>query len=135
LAIPSYQAATGVITKTNKGSRTFRNSPDVAAQADTDNYVCFDGLCEGGWGGTSFAAPVWAGYLALANQQAETDSGTTLGFINPALYAIGLGSDYVADFHDITRGGNTAFSAKKGYDLVTGWGSPNQSGLIGSLAP
>lgn len=125
----------GVITAVNKGSKTYRNSPDVAAEANLDNYICYDGTCEGGWGGTSFAAPRWAGYLAMANQQSESDNGDTLGFINPALYSIGLSPSYDTDFHDITRGGNGTRSAKKGYDLVTGWGSPNETGLIDSLIP
>jgi kumamolisin len=135
IAIPSYQKTAGVITTANKGSKTYRNSPDVAAEANTDNYICYDGTCAGGWGGTSFAAPRWAGYLALANQQSVSLGLGTLGFINPAIYTIGLGASYGTDFHDITSGSNRGYSAVKGYDLVTGWGSPQGSGLINSLAP
>jgi kumamolisin len=135
IAIPSYQLLPGVITTANKGSTTYRNSPDVAAEANTDNYICYDGTCAGGWGGTSFAAPRWAGYLALVNQQAVANGLGTVGFINPIIYPIGLGSSYGTDFHDITSGSNGTYSAVKGYDLVTGWGSPNGSGLINSLAP
>jgi kumamolisin len=135
IAIPSYQLLAGVITTANKGSKTYRNSPDVAAEANTDNYICYDGTCAGGWGGTSFAAPRWAGYLALVNQQAVANGLGTVGFINPAIYPIGLGSSYGTNFHDITSGSNGTYSAVKGYDLVTGWGSPNGSGLINSLAP
>ena len=137
IAIPSYQTTTGVITTANEGSTTYRNSPDVAAEANTDNYICYDGTCEGGWGGTSFAAPRWAGYLALVNQQsvAYEDEESTVGFINPTIYTIGLGSSYGTDFHDITSGSNGTYSAVTGYDLVTGWGSPNGTGLINSLAP
>jgi kumamolisin len=135
IAIPSYQTAAGVITTANKGSKTYRNSPDVAAEANTDNYICYDGTCAGGWGGTSFAAPRWAGYLALVNQQSVAHGKGTLGFINPTIYSIGLGSSYGSNFHDITIGSNGTYSAVKGYDLVTGWGSPNGSGLINSLAP
>jgi kumamolisin len=135
IAIPSYQTTPGVITSANKGSTTYRNSPDVAAEANTDNYICYDGTCEGGWGGTSFAAPRWAGYLALVNQQSVAVTKSTVGFINPAIYSIGLGSSYGTDFHDITSGSNGTYSAGKGYDLVTGWGSPNGTGLINSLAP
>jgi hypothetical protein len=75
---------------------------------------------------------MWAGYLALANQQEKSNTGKTLGFINPTLYTIGLGSSYDADFHDIISGSN-GYSATTGYDLATGWGSPNGSGLINSL--
>jgi kumamolisin len=136
IAIPSYQTTSGVITTANKGSKTYRNSPDVAAEANTDNYICYDGTCEGGWGGTSFAAPRWAAYLALVNQQAVSNNVTPVGFINPTIYAIGLNSaKYGSNFHDITSGSNGTYSATTGYDLVTGWGSPNGSGLINSLAP
>ncbi len=75
---------------------------------------------------------MWAGYLALVNQKALSEGKPTLGFINPALYAIGLGSSYATDFHDITSGGN-GYSATTGYYLATGWCSPNGSGLIGAL--
>ncbi|HEY6331776.1 MAG TPA: S53 family peptidase, partial [Blastocatellia bacterium] len=135
IAIPSYQTTTGVITTANKGSKTLRNSPDVAAEANTDNYLCEDGVCEGGWGGTSFAAPRWAGFLALVNQQAVANGQKTLSFINPTIYTIGLGSSYATCFHDITSGSNGTYTAQKGYDLVTGWGSPNGTGLINTLAP
>ena len=56
-----------------------------------------------------------------------------VGFINPTLYTIGVGSSYDTDFHDITSGSN-GYSATAGYDLATGWGSPNGSGLINALA-
>jgi len=134
IAIPSYQTAAGVITTANKGSTTYRNSPDVAAEANTDNYICYDGTCAGGWGGTSFAAPRWAGYVALVNQQALTNGKSLVGFLNPAVYAIGLGSGYAASFHDVTSGNNGTYTTQKGFDLVTGWGSPNGTGLINALA-
>ena len=99
-------------------------------------YVCADQTtCSANlYGGTSFAAPMWAGYLALTNQQyLSNGSTTTLGFINPAIYDIGAGADYDADFHDITSGSN-GYSATVGYDLVTGWGSPNGPALLNALA-
>ena len=135
IAIPIYQKALRVITAANKGSKTLRNVPDVAAEANTDNYICYNGTCAGGWGGTSFAAPRWAGYLALANQQAVAGGLPVLGFLNPELYTVGLGANYPANFHDITSGSNGTYLTEKGYDLVTGWGSPNGTGLINTLAP
>src|SRR5690349_7888627 len=53
------------------------------------------------YGGTSFAAPMWAGYLALVNQQSVANGNKTAGFINPSLYGIGGGSSYSSSFHDI----------------------------------
>jgi subtilase family serine protease len=135
IATPSYQRSAGVITSANKGSTTLRNAPDVAAEGNTDNFICYDGKCAGGWGGTSFAAPRWAGYLALVNQQSVSHGHATVGFLNPTLYTIGLGANYGTNFHDITSGSNGAYSAVKGYDLVTGWGSPNGAGLVNTLAP
>ena len=74
-------------------SKTYRNGPDVSANANFTFYVCADQTtCTANeYGGTSFAAPMWAGYLALVNQQAVANGHHTLGFINPTLYTIGLG--------------------------------------------
>ena len=145
--IPSYQQAAGIITSANEGSTQYRNIPDVAAEANTDNYFCSSGSCQGGIGGTSLAAPRWAGFVALINQQAAANATTagnnpTLGLLNPTIY----GTPVDANFHDITSGsdynssapsGCTAseFSAGPGFDLVTGWGSPNGPTLINALAP
>src|SRR5580704_10710721 len=132
-AIPSWQ--TTAASHCSNCSKTLRNSPDVSANADFSFYVCADqtACTANEYGGTSFAAPMWAGYLALVNQQALANTGHSVGFINPSLYTIGLGSSYSTNFHDITNGSN-GFPATAGYDLATGWGSPNGIGLINSLA-
>jgi subtilase family serine protease len=139
--IPFWQTTTasGCI---NPCSEAYRNGPDVSANANFTFYVCSDqgsnpyfGGQECGanvFGGTSFATPMWAGYLALVNEQGASNGQLPVGFINPALYTIGLGSNYDNDFHDITSGSN-GYSATVGYDLATGWGSPNGSGLISDL--
>jgi hypothetical protein len=141
IPIPSWQA--GVNTTDNGGSATLRNEPDVAMEGDFDNYYCGYGNCSGGGAGTSFAAPRWAGFMALVNQQAmEAGNASSggVGFINPTIYSIGAGSDYNSDFHDITSGNNQTgnqpvwFSATPGYDLTTGWGSANGQSLIDALA-
>jgi subtilase family serine protease len=134
IPIPSYQKIAGVINSRNHGSKTLRDIPDVAAEANTNQYSCYDGVCIGGNGGTSYAAPQWAGLTAMANQQALAGGGTTLGFLNPALYAIGTGPSYDSDFHDIGRGSNGRYTAVVGFDLVTGWGSPNGVNLIDMFA-
>jgi kumamolisin len=143
IAIPSYQQLAGVINSSNGGSTKLRNIPDVAAEASTNQYSCYDGSCSGGNGGTSYAAPQWAGFIALVNQQAVQQCKAVLnpavGFLNPALYQIGVGSQYPSDFYDITSGSNGRYSAVSGYDLVTGWGSLNgpnlADDLIGSVCP
>jgi subtilase family serine protease len=135
IAIPSWQKQAGVINSSNKGSTTYRNGPDVSANANFTFYVCADQTtCTANeYGGTSFAAPMWAGYIALVNQQLVADGYPTLGFINPYLYSFGLSSSHATDFHDITSGKSGSYSAVVGYDLVTGWGSPNGQGLINAL--
>jgi subtilase family serine protease len=135
IPIPGYQLLAGVINSSNGGSTTLRNYPDVAAEANTNQYSCYDGGCFEGNGGTSYAAPQWAGLTAMANEQAVTDGKSTLGFLNPALYDIGVGTSYDSDFHDITSGSNGGYKAVVGYDLVTGWGSPNGPNLIKALVP
>ena len=132
LAIPFWQTTTA--SGCSNCSNSYRNAPDVSANANFTFYVCADQTtCTANlYGGTSFAAPMWAGYLALVNQQAVEDGKSTLGFINPALYDLGLSPSYDTDFHDIT-GGSNGYAATTGYDLATGWGSPNGSSLIGDL--
>jgi len=138
ISIPSYQVP--VVNSLNQGSTTLRNIPDVAADANGDSYYCANGECPHNYviGGTSVSAPRWAGFLALANQQAN---GTRIGFLNPTIYGIGQGSGYANDFHDITDGNNfnsgspDLFSAVTGYDLVTGWGTPNGQSLLNAIGP
>jgi subtilase family serine protease len=131
---PAYQTGIG-------GTRTRRGVPDVAADADyrPGIAVAFAGgggndVLVGG-GGTSVAAPLWAAVVALADQSA----GRHLGFINPALYKIGRGIHYHQAFHDVTTGANTVdlpartiagYAAARGWDPITGWGSPNAEALV-----
>ncbi len=133
IPIPTYQQLPGVVTALNHASKTLRNYPDVAAESNTNQYSCYDATCGGGNGGTSFAAPQWASFIAMANEQAVSNGKSTLGFLNPALYALGVGSTYTTDFHDITSGSNGGYTAVTGYDLVTGWGSPTGAALIDAL--
>ena len=136
VAIPSWQQLSGVINSSNKGSTTLRNGPDVSANANFTFYVCADQTtCTANdYGGTSFAAPMWAGYIALVNQKLASEGKATIGFINPTIYAQNITSSYGTDFHDITSGKSGSYSAVTGYDLVTGWGSPTPA-LVNALAP
>jgi subtilase family serine protease len=136
-SIPIWQQ--GVSMSSNGGSTTMRNVPDVALTADQVWGIYFNGL-NGPFGGTSCAAPLWAGFTALVNQQAAAKGKSPVGFINPAIYAIGKGPNYTSDFHDVTTGNDTwsgspaNFYATNGYDLCTGWGTPNGWNLINDLA-
>ncbi len=138
-AIPLWQQGLSMVA--NLGSTTMRNLPDVALTAD-NVYVTYGQGVSGTFGGTSCAAPLWAGFAALVNQQAMASSRPTIGFINPAVYDIARSGRYAADFHDITTGnnaksscGSSMFPAVAGYDLATGLGTPNGLALINDLAP
>jgi subtilase family serine protease len=131
--IPPYQLLKGVVNAQNHASSTLRNIPDVSAEANTNQWSCYDGGCYPGNGGTSYAAPQWAGLIAMANEQALNNGGTTLGFLNSKLYRIGVSKIFDTDFHDITSGSNGKYSDVTGFDLVTGWGSPQGPSLIDTL--
>jgi len=135
IAIPAWQQFPGVINSSNRGSTALRNGPDVSANANWSFYTCADQTTclANEYGGTSFAAPMWAGYIALVNQQLAANGQPTIGFLNPTIYAQNVTSAYDTDFHDITSGVSGSYSAVTGYDLVTGWGSPNGQNLISAL--
>ena len=122
-----------------------RGVPDVAGEATGSSGMALAFSAPGGGeefvgaGGTSAAAPFWAGLIALADQEA----GHALGFVNPAIYRIAQGPLYHKAFHDITTGSNTVslngvtitgYQAGPGWDPVTGWGSPDAQVLIPLLA-
>jgi kumamolisin len=134
IAIPVWQQLAGVINSSNRGSTTLRNGPDVSANANFTFYTCADqtACLANEYGGTSFAAPMWAAYVALANQLLASESKGPVGFINPTIYAQNVTASYGSDFHDIVSGTSGSYSAVTGYDLVTGWGSPTPA-LITAL--
>jgi len=132
---PSYQQALPAANQQQLKGR--RGVPDIAGAADPrTGLVIYQG---GSWimvGGTSAAAPLWAGIVALANQVA----GRPLGFINPALYKLAASSSYARDFRDVTAGDNTnsqtnvqGYPAVAGWDPVTGLGAPRADNLVPDL--
>ncbi len=135
--IPYWQ--TNISMAANHGSTTMRNIPDVALTAD-NVYITADGGGSGTVGGTSCAAPLWAAFTALVNQQGAYTSRPSVGFLNPSLYSIAR-TNYSACFNDTTNGNNywsgslTNFRAVPGYDLCTGLGTPKGMNLINTLAP
>jgi kumamolisin len=122
------------VTAANKASATLRNVPDIAASANLDMEICANGACQGGWGGTSFASPIWAGFIALTNQWALKHELPVVGFINPRVYALGRHVNYHSFFHDETSGASGLYSCTNSWDMVTGLGSPNGAELIHKLA-
>lgn len=137
--IPYWQ--TNINMTTNLGSTVWRNFPDVSANADNVYLYIEDGTITGGYGGTSFASPLWAALTALMNQQAAACGEAPVGFLNPALYALAMTTNYSSCFHDITSGNNTwkssktKFYAEPGFDLCCGLGTPTGTNLINALAP
>ncbi len=139
--IPAWQQ--GISMSANQGSTTMRNLPDVSSVANNITIVWGNDFigASSDWpeGGTSLAAPLWAGFMALVNQQAAANGQPPIGFANPALYAIGKSTNYHSCFHDITTGNNfsasspSKYSATAGYDLCTGWGTMIGSNLMPAL--
>jgi len=148
---PAYQNVLPA-GSTSIGSK--RGVPDIGLQASSRTgaliYIslppdgssglhCGGTPCSTGWfdiGGTSLSCPQWAAMVAIADQL----NGSGLGLINPALYKVANGPNYASDFFDITTGNNGAFApaipgfpATKGWDPVTGLGTPNAANLIPDL--
>jgi subtilase family serine protease len=149
---PGWQTGTGV------PQDGFRDVPDVSLTSSSshDGYItCSQGSCQTGYrrnsdqtftiiGGTSAAAPAFAGIVALANQK----MGASQGNLNPAIYSLAATSNWA--FHDITNGGNLVkcqtgtpdcpngfaigYESNIGYDLATGWGSIDASAFLNALA-
>lgn len=141
-SLPWYQQ--GINMSANGGSTTMRNMPDVAMVADLVVVYTYEpDISNPGesqyYYGTSVATPLWAGFMALANQLAALEGLPFVGFANPSIYWTGTHAGYTEFFHDITNGNNfnssspTEFSATTGYDLCTGWGSPIGQGTIDAL--
>lgn len=112
------------------GPATQRLVPDVAAVADpfTGVKFVFDQQIAVG-GGTSQAAPIWAGLAALINEVLEAGGVDPLGALNPLLYRVAGGATVPA-FRDVWLGGNAISPGEEGYDMVTGLGSPDVENLL-----
>lgn len=107
--------------------------PDVAAVADPFTGVKFvfrQQVVTGG--GTSQAAPAWAGLAALINESFTASGVDPLGDLNPVLYQVAEGAA-VPGFRDIKLGGNAISPAGGGFDMVTGLGSPNIENLVKNI--
>jgi subtilase family serine protease len=143
--LPDYQQHLLSSFPSLGGSTKFRNIPDVSMVAD-NVYVLWNGQ---GWvgAGTSCATPLWAGFAALLNEQARKSGFPAVGFLNPALYALGDKQSGQFPYYHTTSSGNnywskskTSFSVKSSgsfnyhYNLCTGWGSPDGSLLLNALA-
>ncbi len=131
---PQWQKS--AVSTDSKGSSQFRNVPDVSLNSDPRNGYAI--LVDGKWhvaGGTSCAAPLWAAFTSLVNQNRQKLGLTQLGFPLPVLYAIGQSNLYSTTFHDIADGStNFYYPAVANYDEATGWGSFKGLPLIDALS-
>ncbi len=130
---PSAQATALGLSSTAK-----KETPDVSADGNPNTglavYDSVPGSGANGWtqvGGTSAGTPVWAAVIAAADQARggatnALSSSQTLGL----LYGLDKSGTYASAFHDITSGSNAVATAKTGYDMVTGLGSPDATGII-----
>jgi Putative Ig domain len=141
-AAPAYQSA----SVPGLGSVKFRNVADVAFNADpsTGQYLATmsPGTTTVGWlsaGGTSLAAPQWAGIIAVANGLRALTGTAALGVSQTTLYGkvATSATAYAGAFADIVQGSNgscATCTAAVGYDTATGLGTPNVTALLGSVA-
>jgi subtilase family serine protease len=128
---PSYQSGLGY---------SKRAAPDVAYDADPNTgFAVYDSVryqgTAGWWqvGGTSAGAPQWSAILALANEgRTDAGKGTLSGLTQtlPAIYSLSTGADGSEALYDATFGANSVASAGRGFDLVTGRGTPRRADLV-----
>jgi kumamolisin len=137
---PSWQTGPGVQNQYSNGNREV---PDVSADADpATGYsvyctVAAAGCSSSGWitvGGTSAAAPLWAGSTALVNEYLQNQQKSRIGFANPALYNLENATEQFPPFHDVTSGTNLYYPATAGYDEASGWGSPDIYNIARDIA-
>ncbi len=133
---PAYQSSLGF---------SGRAVPDISYNAAIDGGVLVRYSALGSTafyvvGGTSAGSPQWAGIFALVNQMRAANGKGPFGPANSALYSLAQSAAHAADFHDVAVGNNVlansagGFSAATGYDLATGWGSPDVTRLAQDLA-
>ena len=134
-AIPEWQKLKGVITKANEGSTKYRNGPDVSANANftllrlrgPERLALRTNMVE-----SALPRPCGPATLPWPMNRRPQAKANPSGSLILAIYPLGLGKTYDTLFHDITKG-NNGYPATKGYDLASGWGSPNTDGLINAL--
>jgi kumamolisin len=134
--IPGYQLVKGQsVAVANGGSQVMRNIPDIASDASDQTPYSMYCKSAGGWfgqGGTSFATPSWAAMVTIVNADRVDLGLARVGFFNPLLYRVGVKEKR---FHDIVSGnnGDPGYTAGKGYDNDTGFGSIDLAKLLPQL--
>jgi Pro-kumamolisin, activation domain len=138
--LPSWQTGPGVQNQFSNGNREV---PDVSADADpATGYSVYctaaaSGCPSSGWivvGGTSAAAPLWAGSTATMNEYLQKQGKSRMGFANPVLYGLASAQQQFAPFHDVASGTNLFYPATANYDLGSGIGSPDIYNIARDIA-
>ncbi len=139
-AQPTWQTGPGVKNQYSNGNREV---PDVSADADpASGYSVYctasaSGCPSTGWitvGGTSAAAPLWAGSTATINEYLQKQGKSVMGFANPVLYGLFNSTQQYPAFHDVTSGNNLYYPATSGYDMGSGIGSPDVYNIARDIA-
>ena len=139
-AQPTWQVGPGVKNQYSNGNREV---PDVSADADpATGYDVYCTVTAAGCpttgsitvGGTSAAAPLWAGSMAMINSYLQSQNKPVAGFVSPKLYALANSQQQYAPFHDVTSGTNLYYPATAGYDQASGIGSPDIYNIARDLA-
>ncbi|HZR39297.1 MAG TPA: S53 family peptidase, partial [Ktedonobacteraceae bacterium] len=139
-AQPSWQTGPGVNNSYSNGNREV---PDVSANADPQTgYAVYCTVSAAGCpttgnvvvGGTSAAAPLWAGSAALINEYLQKQGKDRMGFASPQLYGIANSQQPYAPFHDVTSGNNLHYPATANYDLASGLGTPDIYNIARDIA-
>ncbi len=137
---PSWQTGPGVQNQFSNGNREV---PDVSADADpASGYAVYctasaSGCPSSGWivvGGTSAAAPFWAGSTATINEYLQKQGKSRMGFANPVLYGLASTQQQFAPFHDVSSGTNLFYPTTANYDMASGLGSPDVYNIARDIA-
>jgi kumamolisin len=129
--LPTWQTNVGVPASVNSDHRVGRGVPDVAGNADPQTgYQVYVDSQSVVFGGTSAVAPLWAGLIALMNQQ----RGKSVGYLNPILYQNYQRLSQANALRDVTSGNNGAYSAGTGWDPCSGVGTPDGAKLLDALS-
>jgi len=139
-AQPTWQTGPGVKNQYSNGNREV---PDVSADADpATGYAVYCTVTAAGCptsgsivvGGTSAAAPLWAGSTAMMNNYLQTQGKSGVGFITPQLYGLANSTQQYAPFHDVTSGTNLYYPATANYDEASGIGTPDIYNIARDIA-
>jgi len=125
---PFVTTQPGPLSPTVTAPDGLRQVPDVAAAAYPNIAIYY----KGAWlaaGGTSAAAPIWAAGTLLVNQALQQKGKAALGGV-PEFYTFANHPGSFHPYNDIISGNNLFYKATKGWDYVTGWGSPNFNDIL-----